>query len=207
MDERELVRRAREGDSAAFEALVTAYETKIYNLAFRYLGSREDALDASQEVFLRVFRFLGGFQEESGFSTWLYRIGVNVCKDMFQRKKRLNETSLERIGEDEEDYVTDIPDERFRPDAVHDQTELRDALARAIGELPGPQREIVILRDIQGLSYEEIAGALALESGTVKSRLSRARENLRKKLLRNGNISAPQGSNRLKGGKADEILR
>ena len=207
MDERELVRRAREGDSAAFEALVTAYETKIYNLAFRYLGSREDALDASQEVFLRVFRFLGGFQEESSFSTWLYRIGVNVCKDMLQRKKRLNETSLERIGEDEEDYVTDIPDERFRPDAVHDQTELRDALARAIGELPGPQREIVILRDIQGLSYEEIAGALALESGTVKSRLSRARENLRKKLLRNGNISAPQGSNRLKGGKADEILR
>ena len=126
---------------------------------------------------------------------------------MLQRKKRLNETSLERIGEDEEDYVTDIPDERFRPDAVHDQTELRDVLTHAIGELPGPQREIVILRDIQGLSYEEIAGALALESGTVKSRLSRARENLRKKLLRNGNISAPQGSNRLKGGKADEILR
>ena len=132
---------------------------------------------------------------------------TRLMPDWKQRKKRLNETSLERIGEDEEGYVTDIPDERFRPDAVHDQTELRDALARAIGELPGPQREIVILRDIQGLSYEEIAGALALESGTVKSRLSRARENLRKKLLRNGNISAPQGSNRLKGGKADEILR
>ena len=80
--EKELVQQAKAGDRNAFAALVSAYETKIYNLALRYLGNREDAMDASQEVFLRVFRFLPGFQEESGFSTWIYRIGVNVCKDM-----------------------------------------------------------------------------------------------------------------------------
>ena len=80
--EKALVQQAKAGDHDAFAALVTAYESKIYNLALRYLGNREDAMDVSQEIFLRVYRFLPGFQEESGFSTWIYRIGVNVCRDM-----------------------------------------------------------------------------------------------------------------------------
>ena len=206
MDERELVRRAREGDSAAFEALVTAYETKIYNLAFRYLGSREDALDASQEVFLRVFRFLGGFQEESGFSTWLYRIGVNVCKDMLHRRLKRAEQPLEVPDEEDEGRPVDVPDLRYDPERIMEGAELRQALSDAILALPEQQREIIILRDIRGLSYEEIALALALEAGTVKSRLFRARESLRKKLLQNGNIFSVSVSKPVKGGKSDEIL-
>lgn len=204
--ERELVQQAKAGDRAAFAGLVSAYEGKIYNLALRYLGSREDAMDASQEVFLRVFRFLPGFQEESGFSTWIYRIGVNVCKDMLHRRLKRAEEPLEVPDEEDEGRPVDVPDLRYDPERIMEGAELRQALSDAILALPEQQREIIILRDIRGLSYEEIALALALEAGTVKSRLFRARENLRKKLLQNGNIFGVSVSKPVKGGKSDEIL-
>lgn len=204
--ERELVQQAKAGDRAAFAGLVSAYEGKIYNLALRYLGSREDAMDASQEVFLRVFRFLPGFQEESGFSTWIYRIGVNVCKDMLHRRLKRAEQPLEVPDEEDEGRPVDVPDLRYDPERIMEGAELRQALSDAILALPEQQREIIILRDIRGLSYEEIALVLALEAGTVKSRLFRARENLRKKLLQNGNIFGVSVSKPVKGGKSDEIL-
>ena len=204
--ERELVQQAKAGDRAAFAGLVSAYEGKIYNLALRYLGSREDAMDASQEVFLRVFRFLPGFQEESGFSTWIYRIGVNVCKDMLHRRLKRAEQPLEVPDEEDEGRPVDVPDLRYDPERIMEGVELRQALSDAILALPEQQREIIILRDIRGLSYEEIALALALEAGTVKSRLFRARENLRKKLLQNRNIFGVSVSKPVKGGKSDEIL-
>lgn len=163
-------------------------------------------MDASQEVFLRVFRFLPGFQEESGFSTWIYRIGVNVCKDMLVKRNKRNELSLE-LPDDEDDYRTvEVSDERYDPQAIVEQSDLRESLASAIAELPQQQREMIVLRDIQGLSYEEIGQVLCLESGTVKSRLSRARENLRKKLLQSGNIFGASPSKLSKGGKSDAIL-
>ncbi len=205
-DERALIQRAKQGDQAAFAQLVTAYEGKIYNLALRYLGNQEDAMDASQEVFLRMFRFLDGFQEDSTFSTWLYRIGVNVCKDLLNRRTKRAEQPLEYPDEEEGSRQADIPDDRYDPEQIMAGSELRKTLADAIGQLPGPQREMIILRDIQGLSYEEIAQALCLEAGTVKSRLFRARENLRKKLLQNGNIFDFMQSKVVKGGKTDEIL-
>jgi RNA polymerase sigma-70 factor (ECF subfamily) len=205
-NEKALVQQAKAGDRNAFAALVSAYEGKIYNLALRYLGNREDAMDASQEVFLRVFRFLPGFQEESGFSTWIYRIGVNVCKDMLVKRNKRNELSLE-LPDDEDDYRTvEVADERYDPQAIVEQSDLRESLASAIAELPQQQREMIVLRDIQGLSYEEIGQVLCLESGTVKSRLSRARENLRKKLLQSGNIFGASPSKLSKGGKTDAIL-
>lgn len=204
--EKALVQQAKAGDRDAFAALVSAYESKIYNLALRYLGNREDAMDASQEVFLRVFRFLPGFQEESGFSTWIYRIGVNVCKDMLTKRTRRNEQSIEIADEEEESRTVEIADSRYDPEQLVEGRELRTILAEAIGELPEQQREMILLRDIQGLSYEEIAKVLSIESGTVKSRLSRARENLRKKLLQNGNIFCFSASKLSKGGKTDEIL-
>ena len=204
--ERELVQQAKAGDREAFAGLVSAYEGKIYNLALRYLGSREDAMDASQEVFLRVFRFLPGFQEESGFSTWIYRIGVNVCKDMLHRRLKRAEQPLEVPDEEDEGRPVDVPDLRYDPERIMEGAELRQALSDAILALPEQQREIIILRDIRGLSYEEIALALALEAGTVKSRLFRARESLRKKLLQNGNIFSVSVSKPVKGGKSDEIL-
>lgn len=204
--EKALVQQAKAGDRNAFAALVSAYESKIYNLALRYLGNREDAMDASQEVFLRVFRFLPGFQEESGFSTWIYRIGVNVCKDMLAKQSKRNEQSIEVEDEEEDRRTLDIVDCRYSPEQILENAELRTILSSAIASLPEQQREVVVLRDIQGLSYEEIASVLSLESGTVKSRLSRARENLRKKLLQNGNIFGFSASKLSKGGKIHEIL-
>ncbi len=204
--ENALVQRAKNGDQAAFAQLVTAYEGKIYNLALRYLGNREDAMDASQEVFLRMYRFLDGFQEGSTFSTWLYRIGVNVCKDLLARRAKRAELPLEHTDEEEESRAADIPDDRYDPERLTQQAALRKTLSDAIAGLPEPQREIIVLRDVQGLSYEEIADALCLETGTVKSRLFRARENLRKKLLQNGNIFDFMQSKGMKGGKSDEIL-
>ena len=204
--EKALVQKAKAGDRDAFAALVSAYEGKIYNLSLRYLGNREDAMDASQEVFLRVFRFLPGFQEESGFSTWIYRIGVNVCKDMLAKRAKRGELSLE-LPDEEEDYRTaEVADSRYDPEAIVEQADLRESLAEAIGQLPQQQREMIVLRDIQGLSYEEIGQVLSLEAGTVKSRLSRARENLRKKLLQSGNIFGVSPSKLSKGGKTDAIL-
>lgn len=206
LTERELVQLAKAGDNAAFSQLVSAYEGKIYNLALRYLGNPDDAMDASQEVFLRMFRFLSGFQEDSSFSTWLYRIGVNVCKDLLSRRSKRAEQPLEISDDEEETRPADIPDGRYDPERILEGTELRRTLSDAIAELPEQQREMIVLRDIQGLSYEEIGQVLCLESGTVKSRLFRARENLRKKLLQNGNIFGFSASKLSKGGKTDEIL-
>ena len=205
--EQDLVRRARTGDQAAFSALVTAYEGRIYMLALRYLGNRDDAQDAAQEVFLRVFRFLDGFKEESNFSTWIYRIAVNVCKDLLMQKIRRAEQPLEQKDEDNEDYALPIPDERYAPETVFEAAQLRKSLCDAILSLPEAQRQIIILRDVQGLSYEEIGEILFLERGTVKSRIARARGNLRKLLLQTGNISAFSSSNPAKGGESDANLQ
>lgn len=198
--ETDLVRQAKAGDARAFEALVTAYETRIYNLALRYLGNPHDAEDAAQEVFLRVFRFLEGFQEESSFSTWLYRIGVNVCKDMLKARSQRQEQPLGQEDEEDGTHPIHIPDLRYDPETVYSETEKRELLCAAIEALPPRQREILILRDLQGLSYEELAEVLSLEVGTVKSRLARSRESLRKILLQNGNIFQFPSSKEMRGG-------
>lgn len=197
--EREWLRLAAEGDMQAFEALVSAYEGKLYHLAFRYLGNREDAEDAVQEIFLRVFRFLGTFQQQSSFSTWIYRIGVNVCRDIYLQKIRRREQPMEQ-GEDGEP-AQDIPDTRYTPEEQAERQELRELVWQGLLSLPQAQKEILLLRDMQGLTYEEIAETLSLGLGTVKSRIARARENLHKKLLQNGNIRDYFPSNSMEGGK------
>lgn len=201
--EQEQIRRAKEGDPAAFEALVTAYEAKMYHLALRYLGSREDAQDAVQEIFLRVYRFLDSFQQQSSFSTWIYRIGVNVCRDLYLQKHRRGEQSLESSNDEEQSPAEEIADLRYAPEDHAEKQELRELVQKALLSLPAPQKEILLLRDIQGLSYEEIAAALSMELGTVKSRIARARKNLQKKLLQNGNILAYFPSKNMEGGERE----
>lgn len=202
-DEQTLIRLARAGDGPAFEALVTAYETRLYQLAFRYLGHREDALDAVQETFLRVYRFLGGFQEQSSFSTWIYRIAINVCRDLSLQRSRRAERPLERGEDGEPSPAETLPDLRYAPETRLEQQELRRAILQGLHALPRAQKEILLLREVQGLSYEEIGAALSLGPGTVRSRLARAREALRKKLLQSGNIFDFSPSNPMKGGKSE----
>lgn len=189
MNERELIAKAKDGDDTAFEQLVRSYEKKVYATAYRYMGSEQDALDVSQDVFIRVFRFIKSFNEESSFSTWIYRITVNVCKDYIKKRQQRSELPLEVVmGEDEDDiFVNEISDSTYDPAEVFERAELSREIRKGIEELPDNYREIIIMRDLSDLSYEEIADALSIEIGTVKSRLARAREKLRKKLLQNGN--------------------
>lgn len=187
MNERALVELARAGDEAAFEKLVTLYERKVYATAFRYTANEHDAMDISQEVFIRVFRFIHTFNLESSFSTWIYRITVNVCKDHIRKRASRAELPLELTDEESGEYTVEISDSTYDPVELYEQTELRQEIRRAIDDLPDNYKEIVLLRDIGGLSYDEISQTLDIEVGTVKSRLSRAREKLRNFLLQNGN--------------------
>lgn len=190
-EELALMRRAQKGEVAAFEQIVTAYERKVYALALRSTGSEADAADLTQEAFLRAWRSLGKFRGDSAVSTWLYRITMNLCID-FSRKKSLQAVPLT----DEEGAELPLPDTRAAnsPEAALDRNELSRELQAALGLLSEEHRQIVILRDVSGLAYQEIAKMLGLEEGTVKSRLARARKNLRTILLKRGNISLPSAS-------------
>ena len=168
--------RLRRGDPRAFEELVIAYQHRVFGVALRMLRNRGEAEEIAQEVFLRVHRAVGDFRGEAKLSTWLYAITSRLCLNRLasgeRRMAREGEESLERLRGDAD------------PAAHVERVELEAALQRAITELPEERRIVVVLRDFEGLSYEEIAAALDLELGTVRSRLHRARMDLKEKLER-----------------------
>ena len=191
MTEQELVRAAGRGDSAAFEQLVRLYENKVYHLALRMCASPEDANDVAQEAFLAAWKGLPSFRGESGFSTWLYRLTSNAAIDHLRRnKKQKGDLSL-----DDEELSLDAVDPGPRPQDAAEKSELKEAVAAGLRQLSDDHRQVLVLREIQELSYEEIAGMLGLDLGTVKSRISRARNALRKILLKSGNLSGYLPSN------------
>lgn len=192
MDELNLVEKAKNGDESAFEALYDKYSGKVYSLALRMTKNPEDALDLSQDVFIRVYKSLVFFKGQSSFSTWLYSIASNACIDFTRKETKRKTESLN------ENSFTEIPDLRS-PEHETEKKELRTAIATAIDALPYDQREVIVLREINGLSYTEIADALDIEVGTVKSRIARARERLCKNLSEYGNKKAPSSSKNMKG--------
>ena len=198
--EQELVKRAKAGDEEAFEELVSLYEKKIYNMGLRYTGNQQDALDICQDVFLRLFRFISQFNEESSFSTWIYRIASNVCKDCVRKSQKIMEISFEVRDEEDGGYEINVSDLRFSPESDFQRKELRMAIVQGISALPEKYREIIIMRDINGMSYSEIGKCLGLEEGTVKSRIARARDKLREFLSGQGNFSSETKSKRVEGG-------
>ena len=198
--EEDLVRRAQSGDLDAFEALVRAHEKTVYNLALRMTGQPEDAEDMAQEAFLKVWRALPDFRWECKFSVWLYRIVSNVCLDRLRRQSKRQTVSLSVEDPDGEESEREIPDEQLSPERLLERKLTREAVQRGLDTLPDEQRQILLLRELRGLSYEEIGEALALEPGTVKSRLFRARRKLADWLLRDGNIPDAFTSKRAKGG-------
>ena len=199
-EERAVIERVLSGDGQAFEALVKANEKGVYNLALRMLGNAQDALDASQEAFFKAYKALGNFRGDSKFSVWLYRLTSNVCLDMLRKAGRYDETSL--TGEDEEDLP--LPDSRFDPQAALERAEVRRAVREGLERLDPIFRQALVLRDVSGLTYDEIGQALDLEAGTVKSRIFRARRKLAAYLMADGNIFAPEPSkNETKGGGED----
>lgn len=195
MTEQELITRAKQGDQDAFAQLVEANQNKIYSLAYRMAGNPEDAADLAQEAFLRAWRTLPSFQGDSSFSTWLYRLTSNLCIDFLRREKR-RKTSVTVTSLDDEESAapTDVPDHRFNPEDELERKELRDAVGQALLKLSDEHRQVLILRELDDLSYAEIAERLELSEGTVKSRIARARLSLRNILLETGNFSSPSSS-------------
>lgn len=183
-EERALIDRVLDGETEQFEKLVRANEKGVYNLALRMLGNEQDALDASQEAFFRAYRSLDRFRGGSKFSVWLYRVTSNVCLDMLRKSGRRRESSL--TDEDGEDLP--LPDERSDPQRELERKETRRAVRRNLSRLEPSFRQALILRDVNGLTYDEIAQVTGLEPGTVKSRIFRARRKLAALLAGDGNF-------------------
>lgn len=199
-EEYAVIRRVCAGDTDAFEALVTAYQKQVYNLALRTVGNEEDAADMTQEAFLRAYRSLGSFRGDSKFSVWLYRLTTNICIDFLRSRGRRPTVSLTAADEDEEPQELDVADDRFDPVQSLERAELRRAVQRGLASLPEDYRRILMLRELSGLSYAEIGQVLRLEEGTVKSRLFRARKKLCDFLRKDGNLPDSFPSNNTKGG-------
>ena len=179
-DENILAARAKNGDTEAFEELVLLYQNKVYRLALRMCGNSHDAEEAAQEAFLAAWRGLPSFRGESRFSTWLYQLTSHAALDLLRREKRHSGTVPI------EDQVSLAAEGTPQQDAENE--ELRESLQKALMALTPEHRQIFLLRQMQQMSYEEIGGMLGLEIGTVKSRLNRAKKQLRQILLQQGNL-------------------
>ena len=204
MDDKHIVAQARRGELSAFEELVTRYEKRVYAIALRSSGSPEDAADITQEVFLRAWRSMKDFRGDSGFATWLFRITMNQCVDYARHKQSQPPTQPLVQGEDDEERELPLPDTAPSPEEHLENSELGRELAAALDEVSDELRRIVLLRDVSGMSYTEIAEILEVSEGTVKSRLSRARIALRKILLKRGNLFHLPSSKDMEGGEEHE---
>lgn len=191
MTDRDLVRRAGRGDQEAFAELVRKYENQIFSLARRMCTDPDDAADVAQEAFLAAWKGLPNFRQEAEFSTWLYRLATNAAIDHLRKaKKQRGDLSL-----DDEALSLDTADSGPTPHQAAESRELRRAVSQAMDQLSDDHRQVLVLREVRQLSYEEIARALDMDLGTVKSRISRARNSLRKILLKSGNLSGYLPSN------------
>ena len=187
--EQNWIQSARNGDQAAFGQLVIKYQKRVYALTVRMCPTPELAEEAAQETFLSAWQGLPFFRGDSAFSTWLYRLASNACVDLLRKEGRHQGPSL-----DDEAVSAEVPDTRPTPEAAAEQKELRAQIEAGLRTLSPEHREVLILREIQQLSYDEIADALSLDLGTVKSRISRGRRQLRNFLMEQGNFSVPAAS-------------
>ena len=177
-----LVERCRANDDAAFSEVVARYKIKIYNYIYRMTGSSEDAEDLTQEVFIRMYQSIDSFRGQSSLNTWLFRIAGNLCIDRFRRaKNRTPAYSLdEPAGEDAPAH--EVPDHTYEPHRLLENVEMAEQIQQALSRLPEKLRATLLLHDIEGLPYEEIAQVVGCPLGTVKSRLFNARMQLRQQL-------------------------
>jgi RNA polymerase sigma-70 factor (ECF subfamily) len=185
-EELAIIKRVIGGDTSAFESLVSAHQKNIYNLAIKMTGNIDDALDISQEAFLRAYTRLEGYRGESRFSVWLYRLTYNLCIDFLRKKPRIAVIPLTYQDDSGEEAELEIPDVSSLPENELLLAEKRRVINESIEELDDDHREIIYMREITGMSYYDISTVLGINEGTVKSRLSRARKNLAEILMSKG---------------------
>lgn len=198
VSEKKIIEKVLGGDANAFEELVLKYEKTVYNLALRMVGDRDDASDMTQEAFIKAYGSLSSFRGDSKFSVWIYRITTNVCLDFLRSKSRKQQVSL-TVSDDDEDAQLDIPDPSSDPEQQLMQKMSMQSVEEGLKTLPDKQRQILVMRELGGMSYAEIGKALSLEEGTVKSRIFRARKRLCTFLLDSGNIPDSLASKGMKG--------
>ena len=181
MTENEIILRCKNGDRDAFNMLIEQYQTRVFNIAYGMLSDYEDASDATQEIFIKLYRSISSFKGQSAFTTWLYAICRNVCNDIL-RKRQKHGLTLSIYPDDDEDAVKEIKSDMPTPDEVLELSEQQQAVKDAINSLKQEYKEVINYIDIMQLSYDEAARILRCPEGTLKSRLNRARNALRKKL-------------------------
>jgi len=180
-NEKDLIEKAKSGDIEAFEQLIISCEKKVFNIAYRMIGNYDDANELAQEVFIKAFRSIKNFKGDSLFSTWIYKITANVCLDELRKRKNKNIVSLDQdIELNDGDVKRQISDNAPSPDMEVESKEIKTIVNESIQQLPDDYKSVIILRDIQGFSYDEISKIVNCPEGTVKSRLNRARQALKK---------------------------
>ncbi|MGI6586487.1 MAG: sigma-70 family RNA polymerase sigma factor [Lutisporaceae bacterium] len=188
--EKLLIKKSQSGDVESFELLISSYDKRAYNIAYRIMGNEEDAKDMAQEALFRVFKSLKDFKGQAAFSTWLYRIVTNVCLDELRRRKNEKYVSIDStIHTDSGELHMELCSDKETPENIYERVEQRELIKNAIKEMSEDYRSVIILRDIQGFSYEEISVILDCSLGTVKSRINRARTMLRDKLKQSMELS------------------
>ena len=179
-DEELILEFQKHNTERAFEILVQRYKNPLTNFVFRFLGDYEACVDIVQETFVKVYRYKDSYSTIAKFSTWIYTIAGNLARTEYQRRKRRRVFSINSYGENKENY--DIPDENYRPDVATDSEIKDEIIQKALLKVSNAYMEAVILRDVQGLSYEEIAEIMKITVGTVKSRINRGRAQLQEML-------------------------
>lgn len=179
-EEKLLLKMAIKGDIESFEKLIEKYQVKAYNIALRMMGNEEDAKDTLQDAWIKIYKSLKNFRQDSSFYTWIYRIVTNTCHDALKKRNKINQvTSLTDYSDSMEGKMNDIKDEVHIPEKILENKEYTQLLIESLDKLSIDHKQIIVLRDIQGFSYEEISQILTCSEGTVKSRLSRARFKLK----------------------------
>ncbi len=185
IDEKELIRQAKSGNLKAYEEIIGLYEKKVFSTIYYMVKNDNEVEDIAQEVFIKIYKNLGNFKEESSLYTWIYRITVNVCIDELKKRKKVVYLD-EKIDTKDGEVELQLPDDSKSPTDIAEDNDLKDKLEKCIKKLPESQRMMIILRDIKGFTYMEIAEIMKMNLGTVKSKINRARASLKELLEEDG---------------------
>ncbi len=182
VDDATLIRSFLSGDAEAFDRLVVRHQDRVFNLCYRFVGDYHEANDLAQDVFIKVFGSVKKFRFESEFSTWLYRIAVNICRNRIKSLDFRFKKKSDSLHSQKGNITVELSDESGSPGIELEKKERSRIIQQAVNTLSGDKKAVLILRDMEGLTYEEIAAVTGLNPGTVKSRLARARQKLKEKL-------------------------